>query len=119
MKASLPRVLLQAEGLALFGAAIALYLHLDFSVLALVLLFLAPDLCFVAFLFGEKTGARAYDAVHTAIWPLALGALGAVADESTLVQIALIWLGHIGLDRAIGYGLRYPDSARETHLDRV
>lgn len=33
--------------------------------------------------------------------------------------VALIWLLHIGFDRAIGYGLKYPSSFKETHLGRV
>lgn len=119
MLVNLPRTLLRLEGLALFGAALAVYLHLDYSVLALLLLFLAPDLSFVAFAAGPRVGAEVYDAVHTALWPLALGAAGVVVDEATLVQVALIWLAHIGLDRALGFGLRYPIEPQESHLDRV
>jgi hypothetical protein len=33
--------------------------------------------------------------------------------------VGLIWLLHIGFDRAIGYGLKYPSSFKETHLGRV
>ena len=30
-----------------------------------------------------------------------------------------IWLAHIGVDRMVGYGLKYPTSSKDTHLNRV
>jgi hypothetical protein len=114
-----PRRLLQAEGVAVFAAALALYIDADFSILALALLFLAPDLAFIAFLIDPRAGAIVYDLVHVEVWPVLLGAYGALAGEQLAVQIALIWLAHLGLDRAVGYGLRYPDAPGESHLDRV
>jgi hypothetical protein len=33
--------------------------------------------------------------------------------------IALIWLAHIGLDRALGYGLKLTTAFGETHLGRI
>jgi hypothetical protein len=114
-----PRRLLQAEGVAVFAAALALYVDADFSILALVLLFLAPDLAFLVFLINPRAGAIAYDLVHIEVWPIVLGAYGVLAGEQLPVQIALIWLAHLGLDRAVGYGLRYPDAPGESHLDRV
>jgi uncharacterized protein DUF4260 len=119
MLARLPRILLRLEGLALFAAGVALYLHLDYSVLALLLLFLAPDLSFAAYAAGPRVGAAVYNAVHTSVWPIALGAAGVLAKESTMTQAALIWLAHIGLDRALGYGLKYPTEFKDTHLNRV
>jgi Domain of unknown function (DUF4260) len=115
----LPRLLLRFEGLVLFAAAIALYVREDFSILALVLLFLAPDLSFVGLAAGARVGAVAYDAVHTYVGPILLGSVSILAEWNVGVQLGLIWLAHIGLDRALGYGLRYPDAFRETHLQRV
>jgi hypothetical protein len=33
--------------------------------------------------------------------------------------VTLIWIAHIGVDRALGYGLKYPSSFKDTHLQRV
>jgi hypothetical protein len=115
----LPRLLLRFEGLVLFAAAIALYLREDFSILALALLFLAPDLSFVGLAGGTRVGAVTYDAVHTYVGPVLLASVSILAEWNFGVQLGLIWLAHIGLDRALGYGLRYPDAFRETHLQRV
>ena len=103
-----------------FGVSLALYLDADFSVLAFVLLFLTPDLAIAAYLFGKKAGAATYNLVHLEVWPLILGAIGITQDESTLVQVALIWLAHIGIDRAVGLGFKYADADfQDTHLNRV
>jgi hypothetical protein len=42
-----------------------------------------------------------------------------LADSSLATKLALIWLTHIGLDRALGYGLKYPTHFKDTHLQRV
>jgi len=113
-------VLLRLEGAALFGVALALYLDADFSVLAFVLLFLIPDLAIAAYLFGRRIGAATYNLVHLEAWPLILGAIGVIQAEPTMVQVALIWLAHIGIDRAVGLGFKYEDADfQDTHLGRV
>jgi hypothetical protein len=35
------------------------------------------------------------------------------------VSIALIWFAHIGFDRALGYGLKYPSAFQNTHMGRI
>jgi hypothetical protein len=115
----LPRLLLRLEGLVLFAAAVTLYVREDFSILVLVLLFLAPDLSFVGLTGGARLGAVAYDVAHTYVAPVLLASVSILAEWNVGVQLGLIWLAHIGFDRALGYGLRYPDAFRETHLQRV
>jgi hypothetical protein len=112
-------VLLRIEGLLLFAAAIALYVDGGFSGLAFALLILAPDLSMIGYAAGPRVGAIAYDVAHFEALPLALGALGVVVDSSVAVQLALIWLAHIGIDRALGYGLKYESGFKDTHLQRV
>jgi hypothetical protein len=55
-------------------------------------------------------------AAHTYVPPVVLGAVGVIAGADLAVQLALIWITHIGVDRAVGYGLKYPSSFKETHL---
>jgi hypothetical protein len=115
----LPRVLLRLEGLAVAVSAIALYFHADYPWWLLVALVLAPDLSAVGYLAGSTVGAAAYDAMHTSSLPVALAAVGLIVDAETAVQVGLIWLTHIGVDRAVGYGLKYPTGFKDTHLQRV
>jgi hypothetical protein len=115
----LPRALLRAEGLAVAVAAIALYFHADYPWWLFLVLVLAPDLSMVGFLAGSTIGTATYDAAHTYALPVALAAVGLIVDAETAVQLGLIWLMHIGVDRAIGYGLKYPTCFKDTHLQRV
>lgn len=119
MLARLPALLLRVEGLVLFGAALTLYVREDYSLLLLAVLFLAPDLSFLGLAGGPRVGAVAYDAAHTYVGPILLASTALIVEWSAGVQLGLIWLAHIGIDRALGYGLRYPDAFKDTHLQRV
>jgi Domain of unknown function (DUF4260) len=115
----LPRTLLHTEGLVVAVAAIALYFHLDYPWWLLLVLALAPDLSMVGYAAGPAVGAAAYDVAHTYSLPVGLAAIGVLADADLAVQIGLIWTAHIGVDRAIGYGLKYRSGFEDTHLQRV
>lgn len=114
------RLLLRAEGLALFGLALGGYFWIGTEHWWLfVLLFLAPDLSFLGYLAGPWAGAIAYNAAHATIGPIVLLAAGTLAGSSLAISLALIWAAHIGLDRAIGYGLKYTTGFGFTHLGRI
>jgi hypothetical protein len=115
----LPRVLLHVEGAAVAAAAIVLYFHAGYPWWLLVVLALAPDLAAIGYLAGPRVGAAAYDAAHTYVLPVILATVGVIADADLAVQIGLIWIVHIGVDRALGYGLKYPTGFKDTHLQRV
>lgn len=113
------RWLLRAEGLALFGAAAALYSHVGWGWGWFALLFLTPDLSFAAYLAGLRWGAAAYNGAHSTLLPLAFGALGLTIHGQTLESLALIAFAHVGFDRALGYGLKYASGFGDTHLARI
>jgi Domain of unknown function (DUF4260) len=115
----LPRLLLHSEGVAVAAAAVVLYFHVGYPWWLLLALALAPDLSLLGYLGGARRGAQLYDAAHTYVLPVVLAAAGVLADADRAVQIGLIWLAHIGIDRAVGYGLKYPSAAKDTHLQRV
>ncbi len=115
----LPRLLLHLEGVAVAIAAVVVYFWADHPWWLLLVLALAPDLSMAAYAAGPRIGAAAYDVVHTYAIPLGIGAIGVVAQSDAAVAVALIWLTHIGVDRAIGYGLKYPTGFKDTHLQRV
>ena len=117
--AGAPRALLRAEGAALGLAAIALYAAGGHSLPLFAALFLAPDLSFAGYLAGPRVGAAAYNALHWTVLPLALAGLGWGFASPAALAVALIWLAHIGVDRALGYGLKYASGFSDTHLGRV
>jgi hypothetical protein len=64
-------------------------------------------------------GAVAYDLAHFEGFRIALGVVGVVARLELCLKPSLIWLTHIGMDRAVGNGLKYPTGFKDTHLQRV
>jgi Domain of unknown function (DUF4260) len=115
----LPRRLLRVEGLAVLAGALTLYFHFGYGWVLLVVLALAPDLSALGYLANDRVGSVAYDLAHTEVWPICLAAAGVLGGVDALVQVALIWLVHIGADRLLGYGLKYPTGFKDTHLQRV
>lgn len=116
----LPRTLvgalLRLEGLAILGAAIALYANLGHSWPLFALLLLAPDLAALGYLVNRRVGGLWYNMAHNIVAPLLIAMLGGLLASPLSLQLALIWLAHIGMDRAVGYGLKYNDSPWHTHL---
>jgi len=113
------RRLLRLEGLALFAAATALYAARQAGLALYLELFLVPDIAIALYLFGRRAGAAGYNATHTTLAPLLLAAAALVIAQPLALAIALIWLAHIGLDRALGYGLKQATGFRDTHLGRI
>ena len=114
-----PRALLRLEGLVLLAAALAAYQHFGIGWKWFAILFLAPDLSFLFFVFGPRVGAIAYNAAHSTIGPIAALAAGYFALAPLLPGLGLIWLAHVGFDRALGYGLKYGTAFGDTHLGRI
>ena len=110
------RYTLRLEGLAMAVAAVATYAVMGANWWLFVALILAPDLAILGMLAGGKTGARIYNLAHTYTGPALLAGIGLLAGWPVLVPLALVWIAHIGVDRALGYGLKYPSSFRATHL---
>jgi hypothetical protein len=116
---SMPGLLLRAEGLAVLAGAAALYAWGGYGWLAFVLLLFAPDLAMAGYLFNPRAGSIGYNLGHTYSLPLLLALVSLAAGFALGQQLALIWLAHIGLDRALGYGLKYAAGFKDTHLGRV
>jgi hypothetical protein len=116
---TLPRVLLHVEGGAVLAAATWLYFSQGLPLWAFLLFLLAPDLSAAGYLFGTRAGSVAYNLAHTTVWPILLGLLAWQLDWTWALPVALIWLAHIGMDRMVGYGLKYPDRFNHTHFDEV
>ena len=117
--AGTPRLLLRAEGFAIFCVALALYHGLGAPWWLFVVLFLAPDLSFLGYLAGPRLGAACYNAAHVTLAPAVLGGAAALSGWMPGVWLGLIWAAHIGFDRALGYGLKYPTAFGDTHLGRI
>ena len=111
--------LLRLEGLALLAAAVALYAVLGGSWWLFLLLLFAPDLFMLGYLRGPKVGAAVYNVGHVILTPIVIALISYLVGAQLGVQIAVIWLAHIGMDRLAGYGLKEPTSFQDTHMGRI
>ena len=113
------RTLLRLEGLTLFLGMTLLYAVWGGSWWVYAVLFLVPDLSFAGYLAGTRIGAIVYNAAHSYLAPMALMTAGFALSSPLALSMAMIWLAHIGFDRALGYGLKYGAGFAFTHLGRI
>ena len=115
-----PRRILRSEGVVLLAAAVAAYFTwLDEPWWLVPLLLFAPDLFMAGYAQSRRTGAWLYNFAHSYPAPATLGAVALVVGKPFWQGMALVWLARIGMDRALGYGLKYETDFKDTHLGRI
>ncbi len=103
----------------MLAAGLTIWAALSGSWLWFLLLFLLPDVSMAGYLIGPRVGAALYNAAHSYAVPLLLAIGGSMLDIRPVLLTAALWLAHIGFDRLLGYGLKYPSSFRDTHLGEI
>jgi hypothetical protein len=114
-----PAALLRVEGAVLLALSVLFYSLGGMSWALFLLLVLAPDLSMLGYLKGSRAGALFYNLGHASLIPAVLVAFGMLAGRPLYVSLGLIWFAHIGFDRMMGFGLKYPTRFRDTHLGRI
>jgi hypothetical protein len=118
--AGMPLRILRSEGLVLLAAALAAFFGaLDEPFWLVPLLLFVPDLFMVGYARSTRAGAALYNLTHSYPAPVLLGAIAVATSNHLWEAVALVWFAHIGMDRALGYGLKYDDSFRHTHLGEI
>jgi hypothetical protein len=115
----MPRLWLRVEGIAALAGGVGLYLHLGGQLIWLVPLLLAVDVSMAGYLVGPRAGAAAYNLAHNWAAGVAVTALGWWLGSPAVVLAGAILVAHTGMDRAAGYGLKYPTAFADTHLGRL
>jgi len=115
----MPKFWLRVEGAASLAAGVALYLHLGGAPLLLVPLILAVDVSMIGYLSGPRSGALTYNLVHNWAAGIVVLALAWWLGSSAIALAGAILVAHTGMDRAAGYGLKYPTAFADTHLGRL
>lgn len=113
------KFLLHIEGLVVLAICIYFYFHLQFSWIVFIVLLLVPDLSALGYLKNVKVGSALYNLFHTYTIPALIMLSSLLIHNNNGLMISLIWIAHIGMDRMIGYGLKYPTKFQDTHLNRV
>ena len=111
---------LRVEALGYFLVASGLYHWAGFSWIQFFIWFLLPDLSMLVYVFASaRAGMWAYNVAHSSIGAALVSVYAVVFNDKLCQQIALIWWAHIGFDRALGYGLKYPMGFRVTHMGLI
>jgi len=80
------------------------------------IIFLAPDLGMLGYLHSPQIGAITYNLFHHKLIALFVIGLGYLLHQPVILLAGLILYGHSSFDRMLGYGLKYPDAFKHTHL---
>jgi len=112
-----PISLQRLEGGVLLVLSLLIYGKLGGTWLWYIVLILAPDLFMLGYLGGTRVGAAVYNLGHTWLLPGILAAVGIIGVASFAADVAVIWLGHIGGDRLLGYGLKLQLDSRTRTSD--
>jgi hypothetical protein len=115
---SFPCRILRLEALVIAVASIAAYREMDGSWGMYFVLWLVPDLFMLGYFISAKAGSIAYNFSHNQVLPAVMCTIGFLQADPLLTQLGLLWVSHVAIDRALGYGLKYETGFRETHLGR-
>ncbi|GAB2836734.1 DUF4260 domain-containing protein [Ferruginibacter profundus] len=112
------KTILQLEEAAMTAVGIYLLtiynLHLSFWIWAI--LFFSPDIGMLGYLVNTKVGAAVYNLFHHKGIAIAIAASGYYFHHDVLTAIGILLFAHASFDRIMGYGLKYEDSFKNTHL---
>lgn len=110
---------LRAEGFVAFLGGTVLWLLLNQPLPLFLVLLLVPDVSMVGYLRGPHAGAITYNLVHNFATAGGVLLLGLVAQSGLVILAGAVLLAHVGIDRTLGYGLKYPTAFQDTHLGRI
>ena len=113
------KLLLKTEEALQFALALALFQALPIGWGFMAALFLAPDLGMLGYLANPRIGAFTYNLLHHKGLALALYLIGFLLEHDWFQFAGLLLFAHSAFDRALGYGLKYPDSFQHTHLGMI
>jgi hypothetical protein len=113
------RTWLRLEGVAAFAAALILFGANGGNWLFLVPLLLLPDLSAAGYLASPRVGAATYNLFHNWVPGILTLGIGLWLASPAILIAAAVLVAHVGMDRAVGYGMKLPGSFHDTHLGRM
>ncbi len=120
------KTILKLEELGMFIGSIVLLYISNVNWWWYLLLFLGPDISMLGYLISNKIGAWGYNLFHhkgIALLVFGLGLLiqlpGDTGNKDWLINLGIILFGHSSMDRFFGYGLKYENGFKFTHLGEI
>lgn len=113
------KFLLQLEEAGMLVLAYVLSLVIGYDWWVFLVFLLVPDLSMLGYLFGTKAGAWIYNLFHFRTLAVAIGIVGYLISVPEVMLAGIILFGHSSMDRIFGYGLKYSDDFKHTHLGKI
>ncbi|MEL6810194.1 MAG: DUF4260 domain-containing protein [Bacteroidota bacterium] len=110
---------LKIEELAQFVLGIFFFSALEYKWWVFPALLLTPDIGMLGYLVNTKVGAFLYNLFHHKALAILTMVLGHFYLGEVVTLIGIILFAHAAFDRMLGYGLKYPDSFKNTHLGPI
>jgi len=108
--------LLKLEELGQFLLSILVFTQLDYAWWVFPACILLPDISMLGYVVNTKIGAWSYNFFHHKLLAVAILILGFGLNDSLLILAGVILFGHAAMDRIFGYGLKFTDNFKHTHL---
>jgi hypothetical protein len=113
------KTIIKLEEVMMLALGIYLFDQLDFAWWWFVVLLLAPDIGMLGYLFGNKVGAATYNLFHHKGIAILVYLTGTYIALPVLQLTGIILFSHSSFDRALGYGLKYDNGFKYTHLGEI
>tara|TARA_R110002049_G_scaffold305738_1_gene503136 strand:- start:9030 stop:9386 length:357 start_codon:yes stop_codon:yes gene_type:complete len=110
------KITLKIEELLMFLLGVFMFNQLDFSWWWFLVLIVTPDISMLGYLVNTKIGAITYNVFHHKAMAILVYFVGVYFQYSILQLVGIILFSHASLDRMFGYGLKYFDGFKNTHL---
>ena len=81
--------------------------------------FFVFDISAIGYLVNKRVGALTYNLVHSLIAPFILVGVYILTLNQAVLFVTLLWLFHVFVDRALGYGMKHVEGFHHTHLGPV
>lgn len=114
-----PTAFQRVEGAAIFVSATIIYFYNDLSWIFYLVLLFTFDIFMIGYAINRRVGAVVYNIGHSLIFPSLLVVVFMFAPGSILLGLICLWFAHVGIDRALGYGLKLSSGFKHTHLGYI
>lgn len=108
--------LLKLELASLVILSVWLFSQLELSWWLYPVLFLVPDIGMIGYIINSKLGAWTYNLTHHLGLATILVMVGVIVGVQVIELAGIVMLGHSAFDRLFGFGLKYEDGFKHTHL---
>ena len=112
--------IIRVESLVVFLSTIFFYQTMQYKWIWFAILFFVPDIAIMFYMINKRVGSICYNIIHTYSIPIIGILINSLFFKMDFINIiSLTFIAHISMDRFIGFGLKYPDDFKVTHIQNL